>query len=66
MGYRQGTIWLTPDARTATINALRDVLESSVGNDPAPGRRPHMRSAIFFPTEEPPQHGTDKRADHDE
>lgn len=56
VGYRQGTLWLDPDELTEMIGALRDVFVARAGNKPAPGRSPHLMSAIFFPIEEPPQH----------
>ena len=49
VGYRQGTLWLTDDERTEMIAALREVLASRAGNESAPGRTPHLMSAIFFP-----------------
>lgn len=64
VGYRQGTLWLSPDELTEMIGALRDVLASRVGNKPAPGRSPHLLNMILFPTGEPPQHGSDRQADH--
>ncbi|KOX18018.1 ArsR family transcriptional regulator [Saccharothrix sp. NRRL B-16348] len=61
VGYRQGTLWLSPDEHTEMIGALRDVLRAKADNEPAPERRPHLVSAIFFPIEEPPPHGPDHR-----
>jgi DNA-binding transcriptional ArsR family regulator len=49
VGYRQGTLWLTDDERTEMLAALREVLASRAGNESAPGRTPHLMSAIFFP-----------------
>ncbi len=63
VGYRQGTMWLSPDELAEMIDALRDVLASKAGNEPAPGRRPHLMSTIFFPTEEPPQPSSGRRTD---
>ncbi len=59
VGYRQGTLWLSPDELAEMIGAMRDVLASRTGNQPAPGRSPHLLSMIFFPAEEPL--GTDWR-----
>lgn len=59
VGYRQGTLWLSPDELAEMIVALRDVLGSRARNKPAPGRSPHLASAIFFPIEEPAQHEAD-------
>jgi DNA-binding transcriptional ArsR family regulator len=55
VGYRQGITWLTPDERAELIDAVRAVLATKANNQPAPGRRPHLLSMIFFPTEGPPQ-----------
>ncbi|GGN40484.1 transcriptional regulator [Streptomyces kronopolitis] len=57
VGYRQGTLWLSPDELTEMISELRHSFASRAGNGPAPGRKPHLVSSIFFPTEEPlPRH----------
>lgn len=50
VGYRQGTIWLTPGERAALIDELRAVLARRTAGAPAPGRRPHLLSPIFFPS----------------
>jgi DNA-binding transcriptional ArsR family regulator len=63
VGYRQGTLWLSPEERAEMIDALRAVLAPRVANEPAPGRTPHLLSAIFFPTAEPPRHEYDQQAD---
>jgi hypothetical protein len=54
VGYRQGTLWLSTGELTEMIGALRDVIASSAGNQPAPGRSPHLLSMILFPAGEPP------------
>jgi DNA-binding transcriptional ArsR family regulator len=64
VGYRQGTVWLSPDELAEMISDLLAALRSRWGNEPAPNRRPHLVSAIFFPTGEPPHHRTDTSADH--
>ncbi|MGP4020601.1 helix-turn-helix domain-containing protein [Saccharopolyspora sp. 5N708] len=56
VGYRQGTLWLSPDELAELISALRAVLATRAQNEPAPGRNPHLLSMILFPTEEPSQH----------
>ncbi|WP_310723084.1 helix-turn-helix domain-containing protein [Streptomyces sp. N2A] len=56
VGYRQGTLWLSPDELADLISELRHSFASRAGNGPAPGRKPHLLSSIFFPTEEPPRH----------
>ncbi|MDH6110284.1 DNA-binding transcriptional ArsR family regulator [Kitasatospora sp. MAP12-15] len=52
VGYRQGTLWLSPDELAEMVGALREVFTSRAANKPAPGRSPHLVSAIFFPSEE--------------
>jgi DNA-binding transcriptional ArsR family regulator len=54
IGYRQGTLWLSPDELAEMIEELRAVFVARAGNEPAPNRKPHLTSAIFFPIEEPP------------
>ena len=61
VGYRQGTLWLSPDELTEMIGALRDVLASRAGNEPTAGRSPHLLSMILFPTEKRPR--SDEQAD---
>jgi hypothetical protein len=53
-------VWLSHDELAEMIGELRDVFVARAGNQPASERRPHLMSAIFFPTEEPPQ----QQADH--
>lgn len=53
VGYRQGIAWLTPDEHAAMIDTLRKELAARAHSTPAPGRRPYLVSAIFFPTEQP-------------
>jgi DNA-binding transcriptional ArsR family regulator len=50
IGYRQGTFWLTPDEHAELTNEVREAFASRWGNQPAPGRRPYLASAIMFPT----------------
>jgi DNA-binding transcriptional ArsR family regulator len=52
VSYRQGTLWLSPDELAEMIGELREVFVSRAGNQPAPGRGPHLMSLILFPTEE--------------
>ncbi|MEV4170219.1 hypothetical protein [Nonomuraea sp. NPDC049709] len=63
VGYRQGTIWLTPSELAEMIGELRDVLASRAGNRPAPDRSPHLLSMILFPAEESPRHRNGPQAD---
>lgn len=50
VGYRQSILWLSQDELAEMIDALRAVLLPLAANQPAPGRSPHLLSAIFFPT----------------
>lgn len=50
VGYLQGTLWLTPGERDEMIAELHDVFAARRDNGPAPGRRPHLLSPIFFPS----------------
>ncbi|MFI7231462.1 helix-turn-helix domain-containing protein [Nonomuraea angiospora] len=52
VGYRQGTLWLSPEEMEEVAGELLEVLRARAGNGPAPRRRPHVISAIFFPTEQ--------------
>jgi len=61
VGYRQGVLWLSPDEITEMIGEIRAVFAARWHNEPVTGRRPHLMSAIFFPTEEPIQDNTDHR-----
>ncbi|WP_326821914.1 helix-turn-helix domain-containing protein [Streptosporangium sp. NBC_01756] len=58
VSYRQGTLWLSPDELTAMTADLLTVLRDRLANTPAPDRTPYLLSAILFPTEQPPPHGT--------
>jgi DNA-binding transcriptional ArsR family regulator len=53
VGYRQGVLWLSPEELAETGQELLALLRPRSGNGPAPGRRPHLVSAIVFPTGEP-------------
>ncbi|MDU0294237.1 helix-turn-helix domain-containing protein [Saccharothrix longispora] len=53
ISYRQGTLWLDPDELAEMIGELRQVFLKRAGNEPTSDRRPHLMSAIFFPTERP-------------
>ncbi|MGW3347535.1 helix-turn-helix domain-containing protein [Nonomuraea rubra] len=57
VGYRQGTLWLSPEEMEEVAIELRDVLRARAGNGPGAGRVPYVLSAIFFPTEEPGEGG---------
>lgn len=49
VGYRQGTFWLSPDELAELAGEMLGVLQSRLGNQPAPDRRPYLLSAILFP-----------------
>lgn len=51
VGYRQGVLHLSPDELTTLIEGIRSVIRTVVGNEPTPERRPHLMTAIFFPTD---------------
>lgn len=53
VGYRQGTVWLSPDELAEMLGALLDVFAARTRNEPAPGRSPHLLSMILFPADEP-------------
>lgn len=57
VGYRQSVLWLSHDELAEMIGELREVFAARWGNKPAPGRSPHLASAIFFPAEDPPRDG---------
>lgn len=54
VGYRQGTLWLSPEELDTMLTGLRDIVAPLVANRPGPGRRPYLISPILFPGEEPP------------
>ncbi len=60
VSYRQFPLWLDQDELAELISEMRSAIVSKRDNKPAPGRRPHLLSTILFPTEEPPQHRTDR------
>jgi hypothetical protein len=53
--YPQLTMWLNPDELTDLINEVRDAIRARVNNAPSSDRRPHLFSAVLFPTELPPE-----------
>jgi DNA-binding transcriptional ArsR family regulator len=54
VSYRQFTLWLSPDERAALIEEFRRSIVARAGNEPAPGRAPHLLSTILFPIEPRP------------
>ncbi|GAA1313995.1 helix-turn-helix domain-containing protein [Saccharothrix xinjiangensis] len=57
VGYRQGTLWLTPDELAEVVAEVMGVFRARAGHGPAPGRRPYLVSPVFFPTGEAPDAG---------
>ncbi|WP_405884625.1 helix-turn-helix domain-containing protein [Streptomyces sp. NBC_01136] len=51
VSYRQGTLWLSPDELTELLGELVAVLQPRLGNQPSPGRVPHLLSPVLFPTD---------------
>lgn len=49
VGYRQFTLWLSDDEKRAAVDAMRQLLFTLAAQGPAPGRRAHLLSTIFFP-----------------
>jgi DNA-binding transcriptional ArsR family regulator len=64
IGYRQGTLWLSPGELAEMVGELRQVFGSRAGNEPASGRRAHLVSGIFFPTDAAPPHTDGPSDDH--
>jgi len=55
VGYRQGTLWLSPDELAEMAEEMRRILQPRAGNQPSPDRAPYLLSAILFPAGQPPQ-----------
>jgi DNA-binding transcriptional ArsR family regulator len=51
VGYRQHTVWLSPQERAELIADLQKVIAPRLANEPSADRRPHLISPILFPTE---------------
>jgi DNA-binding transcriptional ArsR family regulator len=64
VSYRQFPLWLNQHELADLISEIRSAIVSKIDNKPTPDRSPHLLSTILFPIEEPPQHRTDKQADH--
>ncbi|MGI5205115.1 helix-turn-helix domain-containing protein [Spirillospora sp. CA-108201] len=54
VGYRQGVVWLSQEELAEMIRELLAVLATRTGNQPGPGRNPHLMSLIHFPAEPSP------------
>jgi hypothetical protein len=55
VGYRQGTLWLSPEELAEMAGEMLGVLQSRVDNQPSPDRTPYLLSVILFPTGHPPR-----------
>ncbi|GAA2273007.1 helix-turn-helix domain-containing protein [Nonomuraea roseoviolacea subsp. roseoviolacea] len=66
VGYRQSVLWLSRDELAEMIGELREIMAARWRNEPAPGRSPHLASAIFFPVEEPPHDDGRRPPDREE
>lgn len=52
VGFRQHSLWLSPDERDQLIGEMRAAIAPWLKNEPAPGRRQHLLSPILFPIED--------------
>jgi DNA-binding transcriptional ArsR family regulator len=57
VGYRQHTVWLSPDELAKLITGMRAAIVPQLANEPSPDRRQHLLSPILFPIDEPPPGG---------
>lgn len=57
VGYKQFTIWLTPDEVKALAGEVGASIAARAGNEPAPGRSPYFLTPIFFPLASPLEPG---------
>jgi len=51
VSYRQFSIWLSDEEKSALVNDLTITLRALMANRPTPERRRHMLSTILFPTD---------------
>lgn len=51
VSYRQFSIWLSDEEKSALVNDLTITLRALMQNRPTPERRRHMLSTILFPTD---------------
>ncbi|MFI1917014.1 helix-turn-helix domain-containing protein [Nocardia sp. NPDC020380] len=54
VGYRQATLWLTPEELDTMLTGFRDLVTPLAANTPGADRKPYLISPILFPGEEPP------------
>ncbi|BEK88269.1 hypothetical protein NSK11_contig00106-0012 [Nocardia seriolae] len=53
VGYRQGTLWLSPEELGTMLGGFRDIVAPFAANQPGSDRRPYLISPLLFPGEEP-------------
>ncbi|MET8425629.1 helix-turn-helix domain-containing protein [Nocardia sp. NPDC004860] len=53
VGYRQATLWLSPEELGRMLTGFRDLVAPLAANQPGPGRRPYLIGPILFPGEQP-------------
>lgn len=53
VGYKQGTLWLTPAEVGELAQEVIAALRARAANGPGEGRRPYLVSPVFFPIAEP-------------
>lgn len=51
VGFRQHSLWLSPDELTELIGELRAAIAPRLAHTPSPERTRHLLSPILFPTE---------------
>jgi DNA-binding transcriptional ArsR family regulator len=49
VSYRQGPVWLSREELAELVEEVRRAIVSRWGNEPRPGRRPHLLATILFP-----------------
>src|ERR1039457_499761 len=54
VGYRQGTLWVSPEELAEMAGEVLGILPARGGNQPSPDRTPYLLSAILFPAGHPP------------
>jgi DNA-binding transcriptional ArsR family regulator len=54
VGFRQTSLWLSPNERDELIGEMRRAITPRLEYEPAPGRTQHLLSPILFPIEDPP------------
>lgn len=58
VSYRQFSIWLSDEEKSAFVDELTVTLRALMQNRPTPERRRHMLSTILFPTDAPTDSST--------